>query len=222
MPNIAHIDINQYDYNLPDECIAKYPLEQRDLSKLLVCRPHEELREMKFNEIDEVVPENYLIVYNNTKVIHARIEMNKDTGARIEVFCLTPVSPVDYQVMFSSKGECTWSCMVGNLKKWKGGRLRRSLFIEDQEVLLEAELIERGKSGSPVVKFFWDEQFTFSEVLEAVGKIPIPPYLNRETEEIDSTRYQTVYSKHDGSVAAPTAGLHFTNAVFQKLEKNKV
>lgn len=222
MSKIAPIDINEYNYELPEERIAKYPLEQRDQSKLLVCLPQQDIAHQSFKDIDTILPEGHLVVYNNTKVIHARIEMKKDTGARIEVFCLSPVSPSDYQLMFSSKGECTWSCMIGNLKKWKSGRLKRALTIAGEELVLEAELLERGNNGSPIVKFFWNSRFTFSEVLEAVGKIPIPPYLNRDTEDIDSSRYQTVYSKHDGSVAAPTAGLHFTNEVFESLKRKSV
>ena len=219
MTNNKHIDINDYDYNLPDKRIAKYPQEKRDTSKLLICVPGKGLEHKQFSDIDKVLPKGHLIVYNNTKVIHARIELYKDTGARIEVFCLNPVNPVDYQQIFSAKNECTWSCMVGNLKKWKSGNLTREITIGEQVLQLEAELVNRGEQGAPEVKFTWNTDSTFSEVLESAGKMPIPPYLNRETEEIDSTRYQTVYSKHDGSVAAPTAGLHFTNDVFRKLEK---
>ena len=219
---IEHIDINKFDYHLEDSRIAKYPIEKRDNSKLLLCKPDMGIAQKQFNKISEELPEESLIVYNNTKVIHARIEFRKITGARIEIFCLSPVEPIDYQIMFSVKGQCLWNCMVGNLKKWKDGGLKRILEIDNKEFSLEAKIIGKDKKGNPLVSFSWDGDYIFAEVLEAVGKIPIPPYLNRETEDVDASRYQTVYSKHDGSVAAPTAGLHFTNEVFHELKKKHI
>jgi S-adenosylmethionine:tRNA ribosyltransferase-isomerase len=219
---LLHIDINEYNYPLEEERVAKYPLEERDTSNLLVAHPDMEIYHKKFNEISTELPAGSLVLYNNTKVIHARVEFRKETGARIEIFCLSPVSPVDYQLMFSTIGKCTWSCMVGNLKKWKSGKLTRVLTVNDLEVVLTAEISERDEKGNPIILFEWNGNFTFSEVLESAGIIPIPPYLNRETEELDASRYQTVYSRHNGSVAAPTAGLHFTEKVFNDCRKNNI
>lgn len=202
------IDINDYDYPLPDERIAKFPLAERSASKLLVYR-NGEISESRFGRLDEALPAGSLLVFNNTKVIRARIIMHKPSGARIEVFCLEPHAPADYERAFAVKGECVWSCIVGNLKKWKEGPLEIRFEYEGREEVLYARMVENG-GREHLIRFEWAADMTFGQLLEHLGRIPIPPYLNRESEEIDNTRYQTVYSKFEGSVAAPTAGLHFT------------
>lgn len=205
---VRHIDINQFDYPLPDERIAKFPLENRADSKLLVYR-NGEISQSHFRNLAEQLPEGSLLVFNNTKVIRARVIMHKPSGARIEVFCLEPHAPADYERAFSIKGECEWSCIVGNVKKWKGGFVEINFDYEGRAAQLRAEIKERGEREH-IVRFEWDVDLSFGQLLEHLGRIPIPPYLNRESEDIDLTRYQTVYSKFEGSVAAPTAGLHFT------------
>lgn len=203
-----HININDFDYPLPDERIAKFPLENRSDSKLLIYR-NGAIAERHFCDLAEELPAGSLLVFNNTKVIRARVIMHKPSGARIEVFCLEPHQPADYERAFAVKGECEWSCIVGNLKKWKEGFVQIDFDYEGSACQLRAEIKERGEREH-IVRFEWDVDLTFGQLLEYLGRIPIPPYLNRESEDIDLTRYQTVYSKFEGSVAAPTAGLHFT------------
>ena len=203
-----HININDFDYPLPDERIAKFPLENRSDSKLLIYR-NGSIAERHFCDLAEELPAGSLLVFNNTKVIRARVIMHKPSGARIEVFCLEPHQPADYERAFAVKGECEWSCIVGNLKKWKEGFVQIDFDYEGSACQLRAEIKERGEREH-IVRFEWDVDLTFGQLLEYLGRIPIPPYLNRESEDIDLTRYQTVYSKFEGSVAAPTAGLHFT------------
>ena len=203
-----HININDFDYPLPDERIAKFPLENRSDSKLLIYR-NGSIAERHFCDLAEELPAGSLLVFNNTKVIRARVIMHKPSGARIEVFCLEPHQPADYERAFAVKGECEWSCIVGNLKKWKEGFVQIDFDYEGVACQLRAEIKERGEREH-IVRFEWDVDLTFGQLLEYLGRIPIPPYLNRESEDIDLTRYQTVYSKFEGSVAAPTAGLHFT------------
>ena len=203
-----HININDFDYPLPDERIAKFPLENRSDSKLLIYR-NGDIAERHFCNLAEELPAGSLLVFNNTKVIRARVIMHKPSGARIEVFCLEPHQPADYERAFAVKGECEWSCIVGNLKKWKEGFVQIDFDYEGVACQLRAEIKERGEREH-IVRFEWDVDLTFGQLLEHLGRIPIPPYLNRESEDIDLTRYQTVYSKFEGSVAAPTAGLHFT------------
>lgn len=203
-----HILMEDYAYELPEERIARFPLEERSASKLLVWRAGA-IAERRFADLGEVLPEGQLLVFNNTKVIRARIVMHKPSGARIEVFCLEPREPADYERAFAARGECLWSCIVGNLKKWKEGAVRIRFTLDGREELVEAEIAERG-AREQLVRFRWTADRTFGELLEHLGRIPIPPYLGRESEAIDDTRYQTVYSRFEGSVAAPTAGLHFT------------
>ena len=210
-----HIDINEFDYPLPDGRIAKFPLDDRSASKLLVYR-NGTVTESRFRNIDEQLPRNTLVVFNNTKVIRARIVMHKASGARIEVFCLEPHEPADYERAFAARGTCSWSCIVGNLKKWKEGEVEIRFDHEGRQCRLTAEIAERG-TREHIVRFAWDADMTFGQMLEHLGRIPIPPYLNRESEEIDLTRYQTVYSKFEGSVAAPTAGLHFTEELIGRM-----
>ena len=203
-----HIDISRFDYDLPDERIAKFPLAERSASKLLVWRGGE-IAEKRFADIGDVLPAGELLVFNNTKVIRARIVMHKLSGARIEVFCLEPHDPADYERAFAVTGGCTWACIVGNLKKWKEGYVEINFERGGCAEHLRAWIVE-DHGRECVVRFEWTAPMTFGQLLEYLGRIPIPPYLNRESEEIDNTRYQTVYSKFEGSVAAPTAGLHFT------------
>lgn len=215
------IHIKDYNYSLPDERIAKFPLAQRDHSKLLLYK-HGEVSEDVFYNIPNHLPEGALMVFNNTKVIQARLHFRKSTGALIEVFLLEPYVPADYEQMFQTTGSCSWLCMIGNLKKWKGETLRRTFDVKGREVTLNAERREDvGKSYR--VDFSWDDNtVSFAELLDSVGELPIPPYLNRETQESDKTTYQTVYSKIKGSVAAPTAGLHFTSDVLASLDNHGI
>lgn len=216
-----HIHIADYTYSLPNERIAKYPKEERDASKLLVYRKGA-ISEDTFRHIPNYLPANELLVMNNTKVIQARLHFHKDTGALIEIFCLEPHTPHDYQVNFSTTKCVAWTCMVGNLKKWKSGILHRSIKVGDKLLTLTAERVGISGTGHEII-FDWDDTtVTFSEILEAIGELPIPPYLNRKTEESDLTTYQTVYSKIEGSVAAPTAGLHFTQRVLNDIDAKKI
>lgn len=221
MLDTRHIRIENYDYPLPDERIAKFPLSVRDESKLLVYR-HGTVSEDRFTSLPAYIPEGSLMVFNNTKVIQARLHFRKDTGALIEVFCLEPLDPSDYALAFQQTGRCAWLCMVGNLKKWKEGTLVREVCVNGVPTRLTATRGEcRGTSHR--VDFTWDNEWlTFADVLEAVGELPIPPYLNRATQESDKETYQTVYSKVKGSVAAPTAGLHFTERVLTSLRQRGV
>ncbi len=203
-----HIDINDFDYPLPDERIAKYPLSERSASKLLVWHGGA-IGEGRFSDLGDRLPAGELLVFNNTRVIRARIIMHKPSGARIEVFCLEPHAPADYERAFAATGSCEWSCIVGNAKKWKEGFIAVDFTLDGHPEQLRA--FPAGESGRErIVRFEWTAPLTFGQLLEHLGRIPIPPYLNRESEAIDNTRYQTVYSKFEGSVAAPTAGLHFT------------
>ena len=213
--------IETYNYDLSDERIAKYPLAERDSSKLLVYK-NGEISESVFSNISEILPDNCLLVCNNTRVIHARIVFHKSTGARIEVFCLEPIGPSDYVLSLSSTTGCEWICLVGNLKKWKKGKLTQPVEMGGETVLFSAEKIST-EGNTHRIRFSWDnDRVAFSEILESIGELPIPPYLNRDTEESDEETYQTVYSRIEGSVAAPTAGLHFTDAVFASLKKKNI
>ncbi|MBQ2373983.1 MAG: S-adenosylmethionine:tRNA ribosyltransferase-isomerase [Alistipes sp.] len=213
-----HIDINDFDYPLPDERIAKFPLERRSDSKLMIYR-NGEIEQSHFCNLNEQLPEGSMLVFNNTKVIRARVIMHKPSGARIEVFCLEPHLPADYEHAFSVKGECEWSCIVGNVKKWKEGHVEINFDYNNSPAQLRAWIVQRGEREH-IVRFEWNVDLTFGELLEHLGRIPIPPYLNRESEDIDLTRYQTVYSKFEGSVAAPTAGLHFTPELISQMQQS--
>ena len=215
MKNIQEIAIAEYDYPLPDERIAKYPLAERDTSKLLIYNKGVVCEE-RFSNLPQFVPQNSLMVFNNTKVIQARLRFRKETGALIEVFCLEPEQPCDYQQIFLETKECVWQCLVGNSNRWKGGVLSQCVTVAGKEVTLSVERVG-GPAAVNHVRFTWDGGCSFAELLEAAGELPIPPYLNRATEESDTRTYQTVYSKVKGSVAAPTAGLHFTPAVLEAL-----
>lgn len=218
-----HIQISDFNYPLPDERIAKFPVTPRDHSKLLIYR-HGEVSEDVFYNLPKHLHPGLLMVANNTRVIQARLHFHKDTGALIEVFLMEPAAPTDYEQIFQTMGHCSWLCMIGNLKKWKEGSLEREFTVKGRPVMLKSTL-DRDRSAHTAtgtnywVDFDWDDtSASFAEILESVGELPIPPYLNRATEESDKTTYQTVYSKIDGSVAAPTAGLHFTKGVLQAVE----
>ena len=221
MKDTKHIKISEFNYPLPDERIAKFPLSTRDESKLLVYR-HGEVSEDRFTSLPSYLEPGEMMVFNNTKVIQARLHFRKETGALIEVFCLEPIQPNDYVLSFQQTRQCSWLCMVGNLKKWKEGTLKREVEVKGRTITLSATRGEcRGTSHW--IDFAWDDEtLTFADVLEAVGELPIPPYLNRETQESDKQTYQTVYSKIKGSVAAPTAGLHFTERVLKSLDEHGI
>ena len=211
------IHISEYNYELPDERIAKFPKAERDHSKLLVYNKGEVGEDIFYN-LPNYLPQGALMVYNNTKVIQARLHFRKETGALIEIFLLEPAEPADYEQMFQQTRRCSWLCLVGNQKKWKEGTLTRELRVKNEEVRVSAT--RRGEHGtSQWIDFEWDnERVNFAEILDEMGELPIPPYLNRETQESDKTTYQTVYSKIKGSVAAPTAGLHFTERVLKDVD----
>jgi len=216
-----NIKIKDYTYILPEEKIAKYPLKDRDSSKLLIYHQGG-IQEDIFRNLGSYLKENDILVYNQTRVIRARLIFRKATGAIIEIFCLEPEKPSDYERNFSARTSVEWRCLVGNMKKWKEGALKMELKYQGNKVNLFAEHIERTENES-LLRFKWDnDKLTFSEILNISGHVPVPPYLKREDEDIDKTRYQTIYSRKDGSVAAPTAGLHFTNRVLLDIDRKGI
>lgn len=220
---IPEIRIEDYNYSLPDERIAKYPLPQRDGSKLLRYKAGD-VSEHWFEDIAKLLPEGSMMVFNDTKVVPARLHFQRETGAHIEIFCLEPVLPEEYVTMFAVTDKCRWKCIVGNVKRWKNDTL--SLYNPEQapevcDLALKADLIER-QGETSIVEFSWEGGLPFSKVLEIGGSIPIPPYLNRDTEDVDLERYQTLYARFRGSVAAPTAGLHFTENVLQTIRERDI
>ena len=220
---IPEIRIEDYNYTLPDERIAKYPLPQRDSSKLLIYK-NENVSESSFSLISSQLPENSLMIFNDTKVVPARLHFQRSTGAHIEIFCLEPVLPEEYVSSFAATEKCRWKCIVGNVKRWKNDTLSLYNPLSEGEIQimnLKADLIERVGETS-IVEFSWDNKAPFSKVLEVCGSIPIPPYLNRDTEQVDLERYQTLYARFRGSVAAPTAGLHFTDVVLESIRKKNI
>lgn len=215
------IRIEEFDYPLPDERIAKFPLAKRDESKLLLYKDGV-IGETQFKHITDHLPAGSLMVFNNTRVIQARLLFQKQTGARIEVFCLEPVAPHDYALIFQQTERCSWNCLVGNLKKWKEGPLMRTVVMGEDEVILQA-IKKESHGDSHIIEFSWNNpRYSFADLLEAAGILPIPPYLHRETEKSDLQTYQTVYSKIKGSVAAPTAGLHFTPEVLADIDAHGI
>ena len=223
--NPKNIQIKDYNYSLPDERIAKFPMKERDHSKLLIYNKGEISHDV-FYSLPQHIPSGALMVFNNTRVIQARFYFHKVTGALIEVFLLEPAQPTDYELMFQSHGHCAWICLVGNLKKWKEGPLLREVNVKSRDgehkVNLSVTLGKEVHTGH-WIDFDWDDDsVSFAEIIDACGELPIPPYLNRKTEESDKTTYQTVYSKIKGSVAAPTAGLHFTERVLSELDAHGI
>lgn len=220
-PAIGNIRIEDYDYPLPEERIAKYPLPERDASKLLMLK-NNNITQNSFRSISAHLPTGSLLVFNETRVIQARLLFSKETGARIEIFCLQPLWPqTDFQLAFQQKQKVRWKCLVGNSKRWKSGKLKMNIPHKGPDILLEAERKSRTDEGSEI-EFSWTGGLSFGEILELTGHTPIPPYLKRESEDSDKSRYQTVYARQEGSVAAPTAGLHFTERVFNDLKKKGI
>lgn len=220
---ISDIRIEDFNYDLPDERIAKYPLPTRDASKLLVYRRGKP-EEKKFVDISSYLPEGSMMIFNDTKVVPARLHFQRESGAHIEIFCLEPIQPEEYVTMFAVTDRCRWKCIVGNVKRWKNDTL--SLYnpesdMDVTDMALKADLIER-QGETSIVEFSWSNGAPFSRVLEVCGSIPIPPYLNRDTEAIDLERYQTLYARFRGSVAAPTAGLHFTENVLEQIRSKGI
>lgn len=219
---VQNLKITDYNYPLPDERIAKHPLHEREQCKLLEFTPAQGMSEHRFYEVPALLPQGTMLVYNNTRVINARLRFRKDTGSTIEIFCLEPVLPRDYEQIFQTTGACTWLCLVGNSKRWKQGALSQVVEVDGRKLTLMATRGER-RGNSWEIAFAWDgDQVTFASLLDAIGEIPIPPYLNRKTEQSDATDYQTVYSHIDGSVAAPTAGLHFTSEVLAECDRRGI
>ena len=219
---VQNISIEDYNYPLPDERIAKYPLSERDASKLLVLK-NGELTSSHFKNINDFLPKDSLLIFNETKVVRARLQFTKESGAAIEIFCLEPVTGNgDYQLAFSSASTSRWRCLVGNSRRWKSDKLTMAVEDAKTKATLYAERIEKNDNYS-VIEFSWEPaELSFAEILEAAGEIPLPPYLHREAEASDRERYQTVFAKHEGSVAAPTAGLHFTNELIDKLKSEGI
>lgn len=219
MIDVKHITIDDYDYPLPEERIAKYPLAERDASNLLVLKDNK-IKKSQFRNLGDFLPKDTLLVFNETKVIRARLQFHKTTGSRIEVFCLEPEQ--DYQVAFAASSPVRWKCLVGNAKRWKEGLLSMPLNVKGQEVTLYAERIAHNDQYSEI-EFSWTpSELPFATILEAAGEIPLPPYLHRDAEPSDRDRYQTVFARYDGSVAAPTAGLHFTQPLIASLRESGV
>ena len=221
LDTVRHLRIADYNYPLPEERIAKHPLPQREQCKTLMFKDNT-IEQHIFHEVPQLLPANALLIYNNTRVINARLRFSKVTGSQIEIFCLEPVAPRDYQLIFQTTHECTWLCLVGNSKRWKSGALAQEIVIGGETITINATRGER-RGNAFEITFSWNgSDVTFATVLEALGEIPIPPYLNRNTEQSDLTDYQTVYSHIDGSVAAPTAGLHFTDEVLAECDRRGI
>jgi S-adenosylmethionine:tRNA ribosyltransferase-isomerase len=220
--NFSNINIEDYNYRLPDDRIAQFPLEVREHSKLLIVRDGR-TEESIFSSISNFIPKESLLVWNNTRVIHARILFFKESGARIEIFCLEPVLPTrEINHALQSGPGCEWSCLIGNARKWKEGNLKIKIDEAFPGCELTAEKISE-ENGNFIVRFYWNnEKLCWAEILEAAGKVPLPPYISREANENDNVRYQTVYAKNNGSVAAPTAGLHFSEKVIESLDKKGI
>lgn len=222
---VSEISISDFDYSLPDERIARHPIPERDTCKLLLSRPDGGISHLSFRDLPNLLPASALMVANDTRVINARMAFFKPSGARIEIFLLEPILPADYVLMFQSRGSCCWSCMVGNLKKWKEGSLSMQLDVEgvDHPVTLSVLRGAALPGNAHEIEFTWDDpQVTFASIVDAAGRIPIPPYLKRDSEDSDAQDYQTVYARVKGSVAAPTAGLHFTPRVLEGIAAHNV
>ena len=222
MEKVRSLRIADYNYQLPDERIAKHPLAEREQCKVLMFKDGD-ITQHRFHEVPGLLPQDAMLVYNNTRVINARLRFRKATGSTIEIFCLEPVSPRDYQLIFQTTSRCTWLCLVGNSKRWKSGDLQQQVVADGETITVSATRGER-RGNAFEITFSWNGngEVTFASLLEAMGEIPIPPYLNRNTEQSDLTDYQTVYSHIDGSVAAPTAGLHFTDEVLAECDRRGI
>jgi S-adenosylmethionine:tRNA ribosyltransferase-isomerase len=223
MINKSNISLEDFDYPLTENKIAQFPLEQRDASKLLIWKD-DLISQDIFSEIGHYLPENSILVFNDTKVIRARLLFSKNTGATIEIFCLEPISPTrELQAALSQRGSSTWECLIGNVKRWRSGRVEKMIDYKGSTSFLSAERKENLGDGCFVVEFTWQpETLTFAEILELAGRVPLPPYINRASDENDTSTYQTIYARYEGSVAAPTAGLHFTEELLQELRKRSI
>ncbi|MCH3924183.1 MAG: S-adenosylmethionine:tRNA ribosyltransferase-isomerase [Bacteroidales bacterium] len=220
MQKVQDIAIEDFNYNLPDEYIAKFPLKKRDEAKLLVYNG-KDISKTVFKNLPNLLDDDTLLVFNDTKVVYARLFFQKESGSKIEVFCLEPISCTDIQLAFNQTEEVVWKCLIGNNKKWKQGVLSRTITFDNESVTLNVERI-RSEEDTWIVRFFWDKGKSFAEIMQNFGVIPLPPYLNREAKEEDKQDYQTVYAMFDGSVAAPTAGLHFTENTFNDLKSKGI
>ncbi len=221
LEKVRNLRIDNYNYPLPDERIAKHPLSHREQCKVLMYKD-QAIEQHVFHEVPKLLPSDSMLIYNNTRVINARLRFRKATGSQIEIFCLEPVAPRDYQLIFQTTSSCTWLCLVGNSKRWKSGSLSQNIIVDGDAITVNATRGER-RGNAFEITFDWNgNDITFASVLEAMGEIPIPPYLNRGTEKSDLTDYQTVYSHIDGSVAAPTAGLHFTDEVLAECDRRGI
>lgn len=221
MVEVSSIAIENFDYPLSEENIAKHPLQERDKAKLLCLTEDEEIEDRIFSHLPEILDKDTLVVLNDTKVVYARLFFQKSSGATIEIFCLEPIEPNDMQLAFSETRQCRWKCLIGNNKKWKDGALEKTCCYDGKEITLSATRIEQCENAW-IVQFEWNEEVSFAEVLQNMGVVPLPPYLKREAEEDDKTDYQTIYADHDGSVAAPTAGLHFSEKTFLDLKDRQI
>jgi len=218
----GNLSIDDFDYPLPDDRIAQYPLSERDASKLLLYK-NGTISQSVFRNIGEYLPANSLLLFNDTKVFQARIIFYKSTGAKIEIFCLEPAAPTaEYQVAFTNPGHCYWKCLIGNNKRWTNDKLELAVQVDGKSAILRAEKIDH-KDDTFTIRFSWEpENLSFAALLDQSGLVPLPPYIHREADATDKDRYQTIYARLKGSVAAPTAGLHFTNRVFESLEQKKI
>ena len=221
MVEVSSISIENFDYLLPEENIAKHPLQERDKAKLLYLKEDGKIEDRIFSHLPELLDKNTLVILNDTKVVYARLFFQKSSGATIEIFCLEPIEPNDMQLAFSETRQCRWKCLIGNNKKWKDGVLKKACHYDGKEITLSATRIEQCDNAW-IVQFEWNEEVSFAEVLQNMGIVHLPPYLKREAEEGDKTDYQTIYADHDGSVAAPTAGLHFSDKTFLDLKERQI
>ena len=221
MVEVSAIAIEDFDYPLPEDNIAKFPLKERDKAKLLCLTEDGKIESKIFSDLPTLLNEDSLLILNDTKVVYARLFFQKSSGATIEIFCLEPIDPIDMQLAFFETKKCRWKCLVGNNKKWKNEALTKTISFEDKTVTLSAERIAQDENAW-VIQFEWNENLSFAEILQSMGEVPLPPYLKRKANEEDKTDYQTIYADHDGSVAAPTAGLHFSDKTFLDLKSKNI
>lgn len=221
MVEVSAIAIEDFDYPLPEDNIAKFPLKERDKAKLLCLTEDGKIESKIFSDLPSLLNEDSLLILNDTKVVYARLFFQKSSGATIEIFCLEPVEPIDMQLAFTETKKCRWKCLVGNNKKWKNENLTKTIYFKEKTITLSAERIAQDENAW-VIQFEWNENLSFAEILQSMGEVPLPPYLKRKANEEDKTDYQTIYADHDGSVAAPTAGLHFSDKTFLDLKSKNI
>lgn len=221
MVEVSAIAIEDFDYPLPEDNIAKFPLKERDKAKLLCLTEDGKIESKIFSDLPSLLNEDSLLILNDTKVVYARLFFQKSSGATIEIFCLEPVEPIDMQLAFTETKKCRWKCLVGNNKKWKNENLTKTIYFKEKTITLSAERIAQDEN-TWIIQFEWNENLSFAEILQSMGEVPLPPYLKRQANEEDKTDYQTIYADHDGSVAAPTAGLHFSDKTFLDLKERQI